>query len=173
MSGDVGAQYSPAAGWAQAIQYRSRVLQEAGWQGAMAAALGGDGSTAANGFWAALNIATTLRLPMLFFIEDNAYAISVPSHLQNAQANIADSLASFPNLRVLQGDGTDPPDAAEKIAQAVDFVRAGQGPCLLRLRRVFCPFPKSNSANTWTPPPSRSTTPAGCAGARPASSRRQ
>ena len=136
MSGNVGAQYSPAAGWAQAITYRSTVLKEADWQGAVGAALGGDGSTAANGFWAALNIATTLRLPMLFFIEDNGYAISVPGAMQNARANIADSLAGISNLHILQGDGTDPADAARKIAAAVDYVRAGQGACLLRLSVV-------------------------------------
>ena len=71
-SGDVGAQYTPAAGWAQAIYYRRHVLDEPEWEGAIAVALGGDGSTAANGFWAALNIVTTLNLPMLFFIEDNS-----------------------------------------------------------------------------------------------------
>jgi 2-oxoisovalerate dehydrogenase E1 component len=136
MSGDVGAQYSPAAGWAQAITYRSEVLKESAWHGALAAALGGDGSTAANGFWAALNIATTLNLPMLFFIEDNQYAISVPAALQTAQANIANSLSGFANLHILQGDGTDPADAAAKIAQAVEFVRSGRGACLLRLSVV-------------------------------------
>jgi len=136
MSGNVGAQYSPAAGWAQAITYRSQVMGDASWHGAVAAALGGDGSTAANGFWAAINIATTLRLPMLFFIEDNGYAISVPSAMQNARANIADSLACFSNLHVLQGDGTDPAEAAEKIAAAVNVVRSGLGPCLLRLSVV-------------------------------------
>jgi 2-oxoisovalerate dehydrogenase E1 component len=136
MSGDVGAQYSPAAGWAQAIQYREQVLNDAAWSGAIAAALGGDGSTAANGFWAALNIATTLRLPMLFFIEDNRYAISVPGHLQNAQANIARSLAAFANLHVLEGDGTDPAEASARIDEAVSYVRSGQGPCLLRLQVV-------------------------------------
>jgi 2-oxoisovalerate dehydrogenase E1 component len=136
MSGNVGAQYSPAAGWAQAIRYRLLVLGEADWQGALAAALGGDGSTAANGFWAALNIATTLRLPMLFFIEDNGYAISVPGSAQNARANIAESLAGFANLHILQGDGTDPADAAAKIEAAVAHVRGGHGACLLRLSVV-------------------------------------
>ena len=136
MSGNVGAQYSPAAGWAQAIVYRQTSLGQAEWRGAVAAALGGDGSTAANGFWAAINIASTLRLPMLFFIEDNGYAISVPGSAQNARANIAESLASFSNLIILQGDGTDPADAAAKIAAAVASVRAGQGPCLLRLSVV-------------------------------------
>ncbi|MEP7355887.1 MAG: thiamine pyrophosphate-dependent enzyme, partial [Anaerolineales bacterium] len=136
MSGDVGAQYSPAAGWAQAITYRTRVLKDSSWKGAVSVALGGDGSTAANGFWAALNIATTLRLPMLFFIEDNQYAISVPAALQTAQANIANSLASFANLHILQGDGTSPAEAAQKIGQAVAYVRQGAGPCLLRLSVV-------------------------------------
>jgi 2-oxoisovalerate dehydrogenase E1 component len=136
MSGNVGAQYSPAAGWAQAITYRRDVLGETEWDGAIAAALGGDGSTAANGFWAALNIATTLRLPILFFIEDNGYAISVPASLQNAQANIARSLGAFPNLHIVEGDGTDPDDAPATLSQALDHVRAGRGPCLLRLRVV-------------------------------------
>lgn len=136
MSGDVGAQYTPAAGWAQAITYRRDVLKEAAWAGAIAVAIGGDGSTATNGFWAALNIATTLKLPMLFCIEDNAYAISVPSHFQNPGANIADNLAAYANLKILQGDGTDPADAAQKITEAVAYVRAGHGPCLLRLSVV-------------------------------------
>lgn len=69
-SGDVGAQYSPAIGWAQAILYYYNVLKEESYKDAIAVALGGDGSTAANGFWAALNAATTLKLPLLFFIED-------------------------------------------------------------------------------------------------------
>src|SRR5262249_10839953 len=136
MSGNVGAQYTPAAGWAQAVTYRRDILGETTWQGAVAAALGGDGSTAANGFWAALNIATTQRLPLLFFVEDNGYAISVPAEYQNARANIADALAAFAHLRLLQGDGTDPAEAAETIAAAVDYVRSGQGPCLLRLSVV-------------------------------------
>ena len=57
--------------------------------------LGGDASTATNGFWSALNIATTQRLPLLIFIEDNAYGISVPSTLQTPGGNIAANLRSF------------------------------------------------------------------------------
>jgi 2-oxoisovalerate dehydrogenase E1 component len=131
-SGDVGAQYTPAAGWAQAIGYHVNVLGEKEWQGAIAVALGGDGSVAANGFWAALNIATTLRLPMLFFVEDNSYGISVPSRYQTPNGNIAANLASYGGLHVLEGDGADPDDAAEKISQAVNHVRH-EGPCLLRM----------------------------------------
>ncbi len=132
-SGDVGAQYTPAAGWAQAICYRHTVLGESDWNGAIAVALGGDGSVASNGFWAALNIVTTLSLPMLFFIEDNAYGLSVPSSLQTPGGNIATNLACYSNLFVLDGDGSEPRAAWEKIRTAVEHVRSGAGACLLRL----------------------------------------
>jgi 2-oxoisovalerate dehydrogenase E1 component len=133
-SGDVGAQYTPAAGWAQAICYRQTVLDEQGWLGALAVALGGDGSVAANGFWAALNIVTTLNLPYLFFIEDNAYGISVPSSLQTPGGDIAANLGSYRNLLVLQGHGWQPAAAWQVIHQAVAHIRAGRGPALLRMR---------------------------------------
>ncbi len=133
MSGDVGAQYTPAVGWAHAIRYRSEILGDDDWRGAIAVALGGDGSCATPGFWAALNMATTGRLPLLFFIEDNGYAISVPSTFQTPGANIAANLASYDGLRVLDGDGTDPAVAAGLVDRAVAHVRSGAGPCLLRL----------------------------------------
>jgi 2-oxoisovalerate dehydrogenase E1 component len=133
MSGGVGSQYTPAAGWAQAVGYHVRVLGEREWAGAVAVAHGGDGSVAANGFWAALNIVTTLRLPMLFFIEDNSYGISVPGSFQTPDGNIAANLASYGGLRILEGDGSDPMDAAIKISQAVQHARA-EGPCLLRMK---------------------------------------
>src|SRR5579883_894760 len=132
-SGDVGAQYSPGVGWAQAIRYRQNVLKEKEWDGAMCAILGGDGSTATNGFWAGLNIATTLKLPVLFFIEDNGYGISVPHTFQTPGGDIAKNLSSFGNLFVLEGEGTNPETCAAKIDQAVHHVRQGRGPCLLRL----------------------------------------
>jgi 2-oxoisovalerate dehydrogenase E1 component len=135
-SGDIGAQYTPAVGWAQAITYRQRVLGEMDWSGAIAVALGGDGSVAANGFWAALNIATTQRLPLLFFIENNNYGISVPSVYQTPGGDIRLNLASFGGLMTLDGDGTDPAEAWEVIQRAVAHVRGGHGPCLLHLRVV-------------------------------------
>lgn len=133
MSGDVGTQYTPAAGWAQSIQYHVAELGHSGWNGALSVAMGGDGSVASNGFWSALTIATTLQLPMLFFIEDNGYAISVESHLQTPNGNIAENLQSFKNLTILSGDGTDPADAGANVNMAVEMVRSGGGPVLLRL----------------------------------------
>ncbi|HBX70391.1 MAG TPA: pyruvate dehydrogenase, partial [Chloroflexi bacterium] len=134
-SGNVGAQYTPAAGWAQAIRYHQRVLQQKEWEGAIVVAMGGEGSTAANGFWAALNIVTTRELPYLFFIEDNSFAISVRSALQTPGANVAANLQCYNNLRNLEADGTNPADASAKIAEAVEYVRAGK-PCLLRMKVV-------------------------------------
>lgn len=133
-SGDVGAQYTPVAGWAQAIRYRAEQLDDGAWRGALAVALGGDGSVAANGFWAALTIATTLSLPMLFFIEDNRYSISVPHDLQTPGGDIAANLESFGNLYVLEGPGTQPERTAELIHRAVHHVRNQGQPALLRLR---------------------------------------
>jgi len=132
-SGDVGAQYAVAVGWANAIRYRVQEMGEAAWDGALAAALGGDGSTATGGFWSALNNAATTRLPYLFFIEDNGYAISVPVETQTPGADLAANLAAFRGLRVLAGDGTDPLQAAQCVEAAVAHVRSGAGPALLRL----------------------------------------
>jgi len=134
MTGDVGGQYTPAAGWAQTIRYRADTLGEADWRGAVAVAMGGDGSTATAGFWSALNMASTLALPLLFLIEDNGYAISVPSTLQFPGGDLMANLASFQGILLLDGDGTEPIEAARRIAQALAHVRAARGPALLRLR---------------------------------------
>jgi 2-oxoisovalerate dehydrogenase E1 component len=133
MAGDVGSQYTPAAGWAQAITYYRDVLGDESYRGAIAVVLGGEGSVATNGFWSALTIATTLKLPLLFYIEDNGLGISVPGELQTPGGNIARNLASFQNLLVRDGDGTEPDQAAALLHETVEHVRAGQGPALVRL----------------------------------------
>src|SRR3990170_4649815 len=128
MSGDVGSQYTPTAGWAQAITYHRDVLGDASYEGAMAVVLGGEASVATNGFWSALTIATTLNLPMLFYIEDNRYGISVPGEFQTPGGNIAANLASFQNLHIRQGDGTDPAATAALCEDVFAHVREGKGP---------------------------------------------
>jgi 2-oxoisovalerate dehydrogenase E1 component len=132
--GGVGTQYTPAVGWAQAIRYRARVLGDERFHGSIALAHGGDASTATNGFWSAINIATTQQLPVLFVIDDNGYGISVRSETQTPGGDIAANLASFRNLTILECDGSDPLAAAPLLARAVAQVRADEGPVLLRVR---------------------------------------
>jgi 2-oxoisovalerate dehydrogenase E1 component len=132
MCGGVGAQYTPAAGWAQAIAYKRDVLEE-GPDDAISLVLGGDASCATGGFWSALTIATTQELPLLIYIEDNGYGISVPSEYQTPGKDIAANLASFAGLTIFNGDGTDPVEAARLIDTAVSHVRLKRTPVLLRL----------------------------------------
>ncbi|MCC6011578.1 pyruvate dehydrogenase [Candidatus Caldipriscus sp.] len=114
--GDVGGQFPKAVGWAQAIRYK-------GWDGAVAVAMGGDGSVASSGFWSALNIATTLNLPMVFVIEDNGWGIGVPSYLQTPGGNIAENLRSFKNLTVLEGRGYIPEETYSVLKEGFGIAR--------------------------------------------------
>lgn len=133
MAGDVGGQYTPVAGWAQSILYHRDVLGDDTWRGAIGVALGGEASVATNGFWSALTMATTLKLPMLFYVEDNGLGISVRGEMQTPGGNVARNLASFGNLLLRDGDGTDPAETARLLREAVDHVRAGEGPALVHL----------------------------------------
>ena len=133
MSGDVGSQYTPAAGWAQSILYYRDELEDDDWDGAIAVVLGGEASVATNGFWSSLTMATTLKLPMLFYVEDNGLGISVRGDMQTPGGNIAKNLASFRSLLVRDGDGTDPEESARLLGEVVSHVRAGNGPALIRL----------------------------------------
>ncbi len=133
MSGGVGAQYTPISGWAESILYKTNELNDNSSVGAIGVALGGDASTSTSGFWAALNNATTRKLPMLFYIEDNGYGLSVPAEAQTPGGNIAQNLSAFNNLFILDGDGSDPQQAATYLARGVQHIREGHGPALVRL----------------------------------------
>src|SRR6476469_2215678 len=133
MSGDVGSQYTPSVGWAQAITYYRDVIGDHSYDRSIAVVLGGDASAATNGFWSALTIATTLRLPMLFYIEDNGLGISVKGEMQTPGGNIARNLESFGNLLVRDGNGCDPTESARLLGEVVDHVRGDNGPALIHL----------------------------------------
>ena len=133
MAGDVGSQYTPGIGWAQSIEYYSKTLKDKTYKDSMVAILGGDGSVATNGFWSALTIATTQKLPVLFYIEDNGYGISVTSEFQTPGRNIAKNLQSFQNLEIWDGSGTDPEEAHKLLTAGTKHVRSRKGPALVRL----------------------------------------
>lgn len=134
MQGGVGAQFTPASGWAQSINYHLHVLKDESYRQAIAVTLAGDAAVATGGFWSALNMATTLKLPQLFFIEDNGYGISVPSSYQTPYGEITKNLSAYQNLKILDGKGYEVSQAADLINEAVQYTRSHQGPCLLRLQ---------------------------------------
>src|SRR5438046_6456183 len=93
----------------------------------------GDGTTSEGEFWEALNSACNLKLPVLFLIEDNGYAISVPVEVQTAGGNVATLVKNFPNLFwVGEINGCDPVESYGMLKEAVAWCRARKGPAMVR-----------------------------------------
>jgi 2-oxoisovalerate dehydrogenase E1 component len=91
----------------------------------------GEGATSEGEFWEAISSASNLRLPVLFVVEDNGYAISVPVEVNTPGGNISRLLANFPNFFFAEVDGTDPVESYAAFTQAVAHCRAGNGPALV------------------------------------------
>src|SRR5258707_1870777 len=90
----------------------------------------GEGSTSQGEFWEALNTASNGKLPVLFVVEDNGYAISTPVEVNTPGGNISKLVANFPNFHFAEIDGTDPIASYRAMAEAVAYCRAGNGPAL-------------------------------------------
>src|SRR3974390_393347 len=104
----------------------------------------GEGSTSQGEFWEALNTASNKKLPVLFMVEDNGYAISVPVEVQTAGGNISRLVSGFPNFHFEEVDGTDPVTSYAAVKRAADYCRAGKGPAFVHAH-VIRPYSHSLS----------------------------
>lgn len=137
-SSPTGTQCLQAVGFAEGGRYL-RAVESA----EMAAATGeavwvslGDGTTSQGEFWESMNTACNSRLPVLYVIEDNGYAISVTSDIQTPGGSISKLLAGFPHLTLLEVDGCDYLESFRVMGEAVAHLREGRGPVLVHAHVV-------------------------------------
>jgi len=104
----------------------------------------GDGTTSEGEFWEGMNTASNRRLPVLFVVQDNGYAISVPVEVQTSGGNISRLVAGFPNFHFEEIDGTDPVASYAAFVRAVAHCRAGDGPGFIHAH-VIRPYSHSLS----------------------------
>jgi 2-oxoisovalerate dehydrogenase E1 component len=104
----------------------------------------GDGTTSEGEWWEALNTACNLKLPVIFVVEDNGYAISVPVEVSTAGGDISKLVAGFPNLYIQKCDGTNPLESYETFKKAVEFCRKRKGAAFVHTK-VIRPYSHSLS----------------------------
>jgi 2-oxoisovalerate dehydrogenase E1 component len=150
-SSPTGTQFLQAVGAAEAlVKYRDLEAEYPELQGRVKGdevvyVSTGDGTTSQGEFWEALNSACNMKLPVVFVVEDNGYAISVPVDVQTAGGNIAKLVGHFPNLLTIADvDGTDPVASYAALTQAVAHARARKGPAMVHAK-VTRPYSHSMS----------------------------
>src|SRR5262245_51452532 len=143
-----GTQFLQSVGAAEAAWRRSLIPELAGKGGfhsdEIVVVSGGEGQTSEGEFWEGLSSACTLKLPVLFLIEDNGYAISVPVEVNTPGGSISKLVRSFPGLFVAETDGCDFLQSYDALRYAAEYCRARKGPALVHAH-VIRPYSHSLS----------------------------
>ncbi len=138
VSSPTGTQFLQAVGCAEASRYRDPKTDE------VTLVTSGEGATSEGEFWESLNAACLNRLPVLYLVEDNGYAISVPIEAQTAGGSISRLTEGFPALFRQEVDGTDFLASYRAMQAAAEYCRSGQGPALVHAH-VIRPYSHSLS----------------------------
>ncbi len=146
-SSPTGSQFLQAVGCAEAGLYAAGHAADLGVRfedDEVVLVTSGDGTTSEGEFWEALNTACNRKLPVLFVIEDNGYAISVPVEVNTAGGSISKLVAGFPDLLIREVDGCDVLASIAALQEAADHCRARKGPALVHAH-VIRPYSHSLS----------------------------
>jgi 2-oxoisovalerate dehydrogenase E1 component len=144
-SSPTGTQFLQAVGSAEAVLRAKQLgITDAFEKDEVVFCSTGDGTTSEGEFWESLNNAANLKLPIVYLVEDNGYAISVPVEVNTAGGNISKLVRSFPDLYVEEVDGCDLLASYQTLQRAVDYARTRKGPALVHAH-VIRPYSHSLS----------------------------
>src|SRR6185503_15760659 len=144
-SSPTGTQFLQAVGSAEAILRAKQLgITEGFEKDEVVFCSTGDGTTSEGEFWESLNNAANLKLPIVYLVEDNGYAISVPVEVNTAGGSISKLVKSFPDLYVEEVDGCDLVASYQAMQRAVDYARKRKGPALVHAH-VIRPYSHSLS----------------------------
>ena len=145
VSSPTGTQFLQAVGCAEATLRASQNGITEGFQkDEVVLVTTGDGTTSEGEFWESLNTATNLKLPVVYLVEDNGYAISVPVEVNTPGGSISKVVSGFPGLYIQEVDGCDFVASLEVMRKAVEYARARKGPALVHAK-VIRPYSHSLS----------------------------
>src|SRR5918992_1991053 len=137
VSSPTGTQFLQAVGSAEASLRAKLVGITDGFQAdEVVLCTTGEGTTSEGEFWESLNTASNLKLPIVYLVEDNGYAISVPVEVNTAGGSISKLVTGFPDLYILTCDGTDVWESWEVMGRAVEYARSRQGPALVHAKVI-------------------------------------
>ncbi len=145
VSSPTGTQFLQAVGAAEAAVRAAQTGVSDGFHGdEVVLVTTGEGQTSQGEFWESLNTASNLKLPIVYLVEDNGYAISVPVEVNTAGGSISTLVSTFPDLLVQQVDGCDFLASYEVMGRAIDYARKRKGPALVHAQ-VIRPYSHSLS----------------------------